>query len=334
MSRLTAAVLAGALLAATAAGAQTKTGTTIGQFLSIEPGARHAAMGNAGVGLAGGIESVWFNPGVLGTLEGSAVTFTHSSWFADIGYDYAAAALAVGGLGNLLAAVTTLNSGDIDVRTVDQPLGTGERYDVGNTALSLGYGRLVTSRFAVGLQFNYVHERIWHTSFSTLTASAGTVYRLDERGTRLGFSLSNLGTRASFSGRDLAIQYDPDPDEYGDNSALPAEQLTDEFPVPLVFRLGLSVPYRFSENSELLVVVDALHPNDNAEALNLGAEWTVQKVLALRAGYQTLFQPDSELGLTLGFGINLSGGRLRFGYAWADHEYLEATHRMTLAVGL
>ncbi len=334
MRRVTAAVLASVLLAGGGACAQTKTGTTIGQFLAIEPSARHAGMGNAGVGAIGGIESVWFNPGIVGTLDGAAVTFTHIDWFADVNFDYAAAALAIGGFGNLCLAVTALNSGDIDVRTVDEPLGTGERYDVANTALSLGYGRLITSRFAAGLQLNYVHERIWHSSYGTMTASAGTVYRLNESGMRLGFSLSNLGTRAGFSGRDLAIQYDADSDEYGDNSALPAEQLTDEFPVPLVFRLGLSVPYRFSDDSELLLLADALHPNDNDEALNLGAEWTVQRIFALRAGYQSLFQPDSELGLTLGFGLRLNRDRLRFSYGWADHDLLGATHRMTLAVGL
>ena len=59
--------------------------------------------------------------------------------------------------------MTALNSGDIDVRTVDQPLGTGERYTVSNVALGLGYGRQITSRFAAGLQVNYVTERIWHT---------------------------------------------------------------------------------------------------------------------------------------------------------------------------
>lgn len=334
MRRLAAAVLAGALLSGATAAAQTKSGTTMGQFLAIEPSARHAALGNAGVGVADGIESVWFNPGVIGTLDRSAVTVSHSNWFADIAFDHVGTALRLGGLGNAYVGVTSLSSGDIDVRTVDQPLGTGERYDVANTAISLGLGRGVTSRFAVGLQFNYVHERIWHTSFSTVTASAGTVYRLSDSGVRLGFSLTNLGTRAAFSGRDLAIQYDADPDAHGDNSALPGEQATDEFPLPLVFRLGLSVPVRAGENSELLLVADALHPNDNAECLNLGAEWTVRKVFALRAGYQTLFQPDSELGLTCGFGLNLGGGRLRCSYAWADHDYLEATHRMSLAVRL
>ncbi len=334
MRRLAATILLVAVLAAGAASAQTKTGTTIGQFLGIEPGARHAGMGNAGVALPGGIESVWFNPGVVGTLERPALTLTHSNWFADISYNYLAGSFALGRLGNLCASVTALNSGDIDVRTVTAPLGTGEQYSVSNTAIGLAFGRRITSRFAVGLQLNYVHERIWHTGLSATTASLGTVYRLSERGMQLGFSLANLGTRAGFGGGDLSILYDADDDVYGDNSALPGEQLTGEFPVPILFRMGLSYPHRFSEDSELLFVIDALHPNDNTESLNLGAEWTLQRMFALRAGYQTLFQQDSDLGLTLGFGVRLPKSRIDVGYAWADHEQLGSTHRMTLAIGL
>ena len=320
-------------LVAGTATAQTKTGTTIGQFLGIEPSARHAAMGNAGTALTEDIESVYFNPGVIGGLDRPGIEFTHNNWFADIGYDYAAVAVPVSGFGTLFGSVTALNSGEIDVRTVDQPLGTGERYTVSNVALGLGYGRQITSRFAVGLQFNYVHERIWHSEQNTWTASFGTTYRLTGSGVQLGFSLLNLGTDSRYSGRDLAIQYDNIPDEFGDNSALPGEQLTGEFPVPIQFRIGLSFPFQLSKRSRLLLLADALHPNDNTESLNVGAEWTLLEVLALRAGYQTLFQEDTELGLTLGFGIKIAGGRFRVGYAWAEHDHLDATHRFTLVLG-
>src|SRR5690606_3182642 len=154
---------------------------------------------------------------------------SHSNWFAHIAFGHVGTAIRLAGLGNPYDGVSSLSSCDIDVRTADQPLGRGERYDVANPAISLRHGHGVQSRYAVGLHFHYVHERIWHTSFSTVPASAGTVYRLSDSGVRLGFSLTNLGTRAAFSGRDLAIQYDADPDAHGDNSALPGEQATDEF---------------------------------------------------------------------------------------------------------
>jgi hypothetical protein len=323
-----------AALAAAPASAQTKAGTTLGQFLGIEPSARSAAMGAAGAALTDGIGAVYFNTGAIATITRPSLQFTHSLWFADIAYDYAAGALPVERVGVFFASVTALNSGEIDVRTVDRPLGTGERYTVSNVAVGLGYGRRVTERFVAGFQVNYVHERIWNSSLSYTTFSAGTVYQLTESGIRIGSSLANLGTDSQYGGRDLAIQYDDQPDVFGNNSALPGNQLTGSFPVPILARVGLGVPRQTSASTRLLLLVDALHPNDNTESVNAGLEWGWPDALALRAGWQTLFQEDSELGATLGFGLESGIGRTRFDfdYAWAGHRRLDDTHRMTLVL--
>jgi hypothetical protein len=314
--------------------AQSKVGTTVGAFLRIEPTARVAGMGNAGSALPGGLEAVYFNPGAIGTIEQAAVSYTHSFWLADISYNYAALALPVKGVGNFFASVTSLNSGEMDVRTVEQPLGTGERFDVSNVAVGLGYGLRVTSRFATGVQVNFGTERIWHTSNRLVTFSVGTVYKLNEQGMTLGFGLMNFGTSASYTGGDLSIQYDPTPDVAGDNGALPADQATDAFPVPVMFRIGLSLPLKTSEDSRFLALVEALHPNDNSESANVGLEWEWKSLFALRAGYQTLFQTDGQLGLTLGFGIkgDLGNNTYQLDYAWAEHESLEDTQRVSMAI--
>jgi hypothetical protein len=321
---------------ATLAWAQNKVGTTTAAFLGIEPSARNAGMGNTGVAMLEGIESVYFNPATIGALRHTSFLFTHGFWYSDISFDYAAAAIPVHRWGTLFASVTALGSGEIDVRTVDQPLGTGERYDASSTAVGLGWGMRFSDRFVAGLQTNYVRERIWHTSQDLFTFSMGTTYQLGWRGLVLGSSLTNMGTTGQYEGRDLAIQYDADPDIYGDNSALPAYQSTDSFPVPVTFMVGLAYPWQTDEQSRVLFMLDALHPSDHAEAVNLGAEWAFRDVLALRAGYQTLFQEDSELGLTLGFGLGgtLSDNRFRFDYAWAGHDHLQETHRMTLVLEL
>lgn len=336
MRRAAAIVIAVTLaaLAASPALAQTKAGTTLGQFLGIEPSARSAAMGGAGAALTDGIGAVYFNTGAIAAITRPSMQFTHSLWFADITYDYAAGALPVDRVGVLFASVTALNSGEIDVRTVDRPLGTGERYTVSDVAIGVGYGRQVTGRFVAGFQVNYVRERIWNTTLSYPTFSAGTVYQLTESGIRIGSCLSNLGTDSQYRGRDLAIQYDNQPDVFGDNSALPGSQLTGQFAVPILARVGLGVPYRIGAASRVLFLVDALHPNDNTESLNAGAEWSWQDALSLRAGYQTLFQEDSELGATLGVGLRsgLGATRFDFDYAWAGHKRLDDTHRMTLVL--
>jgi len=323
-----------ALFAPPDAFGQSKTGTTVGQFLLIEPSARVTAMGNAGVALFEGIQSAYYNPAALGQLTQWSAQFTHSAWIADIAYDYAALAIPVRGVGTFLASFTALNSGDIAVRTVEQPLGTGERFDVSNLALAAGYGRRFTERFAAGVQANYIEETIWHSSLRTVTFNVGTIYRVSENGLQIGSSLSNYGTKANYNGRDLRIQYDNDPTRFGDNSSLPGEQFTNDFLVPVLFRVGVSLPRDIGEDSRLLVAADAFHPADNSESMSLGAEWLWRETLGLRAGYQDIGQDDSEVGLTMGAGIqgDIDTYTFNFDYAWADHGRLESTHRMTFVV--
>lgn len=226
--------------------------------------------------------------------------------------------------------------GEIDVRTVAQPLGTGERYSVQDLAIGLGYGRQITDRFAAGAQINYVSETIWHSSMHVITASIGTSYRINNHGLTLGSSLLQFGTKGRYEGSDLAIEYDGDPSQAGDNSALPADQFTDEFPVPILFRVGLSYPQRLSESSRLLVVVDAFHPSDNTEGMSIGWEWNYKDTLAVRGGYQNLLQQDSEVGLTGGVGLQGGLGQQQYhvDYAWTYHAFLQGTHRVTFVLVL
>ncbi len=314
--------------------AQSKTGTTIGQVLLIEPSARAAAMGNAGAAMDDEIVAAYYNPAAIGQQSGYGAQFSHSEWLAGIDYNYAAASLQMGEIGNLFISATSLNSGEIDVRTPEQPLGTGARYTVSNLALGLGYGRQLSDRFSLGVQLSFLQETIWHSSLSTFALNVGTIYRLAENGLRIGASISNFGLQTGYSGSDLRIQYDLRPDEHGDNSALPGTVHTDEFSLPVLFRVGFSWPVNLGKNNQVQLAVDAFHPNDNVESMSFGAEWALFDVLALRGGYQNLFLEDSEVGLTLGAGLKVvvSDYRFSFDYAWADHGRLENAQRFSLGV--
>jgi hypothetical protein len=324
------------VLAAVTLWSQSKTGTSIGTFLSIEPSARIGAMGNAGVTIYNEPQAIYYNPGSAGYLQGSVVQFTHSLWLADIAYDYGVFAFSVEGLGNIFASVTSLNSGEIDVRTVEQPLGTGERYTVSDIAVGVGVGRQISDRFSVGLQLNYIQETIWHSAMSAFSLSIGTIYRISPDGLHLGASITNFGTRGQFDGRDLRVLYDQNISKYGDNGQLPAQLFTNDFPLPVMFRVGVGMPMQMNESNKITFTVDAFHPSDNTESMSFGIEYTFERFLSLRAGYQNLFLEDSEVGLTLGGGIEyeMSGYKFNFDYGWADHGRLKESHRITIGITL
>ena len=332
--RRVAAVAAMACLAASPAWAQSKTGTTFGSFLMIEPSARIGAMGNAGATESEGLDAVYYNPAAIARQSRGGIHFTHSAWFADIAYNYVAASLPMGRWGNGFASVTSLNSGDIDVRTVAQPLGTGERYSVSDVAIAMGWGREITDRFMMGGQLTYVQETIWHSSAGTAVLGFGTLYQVSDRGLRIGASLSNFGTQARFDGRDLRVTFDADPSRYGDNGGLPASQFTDPFATPVMFRVGLGLPVRIDTDHELRLALDAKHPADNTESISAGAELVYRHSVALRWGYQDALQEDSEVGLTMGAGVqgDAAGRHYQCDYGWADHGRLGNVHRFSLTL--
>lgn len=329
--QLVAIVLAG--LFASAAVAQSKTGTTTMGFLHIEPSPRLAAQGNAGATAREGVMAAYYNPGGLGFLRGSSAEFAHSEWLADIDYNYAGVALRFTPSQTLALTVTQLSSGDMDVRTPDQPEGTGELFSVNDLAIGVGYGRQFTDRFAGGVQVKYIREQIWHSAASTVALDMGVIYELPFQAV-LGASLTNFGTRSRFSGRDLRIRFDQDPDIFGDNDNLPAALETEDFALPIFFRVGMSMPVQVGANSQLTLSADAYQPSDNSNSISLGGEWTYADLVSARAGYQNLFLEDGEEGLTLGGGLKarISGFQVRADYSWGEHATIGDMQRLSIGL--
>lgn len=316
--------------------AQSKAGTTIAQFLKIEPSARAAALGNAGTSLYGEASSLYYNPASLGRLEKIDAQFTYNKWLADINYNYAVVGVPLQGIGTLAIQMTSLNSGEMDVRTVEQPLGTGERFSVTNFALGLGYGLMLTDRVSVGLQMTYFQESIWHSSLTGFALNIGVQYQVEVDGLTIGAALMNFGPRAKYEGRDAYVNFDFDPKKYGDNDQLPAQLRMDEWGLPTAFRVGMSYPVKFSKDYKLILTADAFHPNDNKESISLGGELQLLDIFYVRGGYRNLFLEDLEGGAVLGGGVkaSISGGYvIRFDYAWADYGRLDQAHRFTFGIG-
>lgn len=317
--------------------AQSKTGTTIGQFLKIEPNAKNTAMGNVGVAIYGDASSTFYNPANLGFISGTDVEFSHNKWLADINYNHFIGAMNLGSIGTVSLQITSLTTDEMDVRTVEQPDGTGEKYSVSNFGLGLGYGLKLTDRVSLGLTLSYLRESIWHCSLEDISLNFGVLYSLSPDGFKFGASVSNFGPRASYSGRDLYANLDMDPDVNGDNDKLPSELRTDSYSLPTTFRVGASYPIQITEDYKLTLAADAITSNDNDQKINVGTELYVFDMFAIRAGYRDLLIKDSEGGLTLGAGFNTeisNGLKLRFDYSWADYGRLKAVQKFTIAVGI
>ncbi len=314
-----------------------KTGTTAGTFLEIPVGARAIALGSAYSGIADDASSLYWNSAGSARLTEPDVLFSHSNWIADLRFDYAAIAVPVNSFGTLGLSFTALTMGDMPVRTVDAQEGTGELFSASNIAVGIHYARNLSDKFSIGFSGKYIQETIWHMSAQAFALDFGVLYTTDFfNNMKIGAMISNFGTDMRMSGRDARMFVSADKQKMGSNDQIPVNIELDSWSLPLNFQFGIATDLYKSDIHHVLIAIDALHPSDNYESINIGLEYTFSEILALRGGYRSLGLADSEGGLTFGAGVGgeLFGGGvdIKLDFAYSDYGRLKAANTITLAI--
>ena len=314
-----------------------KVGTTAAPFLKIEFGARAVAMGGSFVALANDPSGVYYNPAGIAELQNTYVSGGHTEWFADLNYEYAAFILPTKRL-NFCLWGTFLASSDMEVTTVEVPEGTGQYFKYVDGLLAFTTSALLSDRLSIGFSAKYIQQSLYNESAATLALDIGSILKTPLKGTRLGMCLVNYGGRMQLSGNDLIIQTDPWP-EYEGNPDVEARLITESFPLPLAFKMGLAFhiidreeAFILSDNYQLRVAIDGIHPNDGEEKLQIGAEYGLYNILFLRGGYKVNYDTQK---FTVGAGVKAGIARREVcvDYAYVDMDILDVTHRFTLTIG-
>jgi hypothetical protein len=316
-------------------GGVSKRGTTAAPFLSVPQGARALAMGGAFVAVADDPSAMYWNPAGISDLRGIQFTFDHTYWIAGLGYEYLGATLNMGSVGTIGVNVTASNYGEMKVTTVDQQDGTGEVFTVSDLAIGLSYGLRLTEEFSIGFNPKFIYQTIWKMSASAVAMDVGIRYRTPFTGITLGMSVSNFGTKMKMTGNSALVVYQQDPANTGINNRIPAELQTDGWELPLNFRVGIAYDLPMGDIGRMTFALDAMHPSDNYECLNAGAEYVFSDVVYLRGGYKSLAQTDSEEGLTAGIGVKqllMGNFQLSVDYAYESFARLKNAQKISLSV--
>ncbi len=311
-----------------------KTGTTASEFLKIGVGPRAIGMGSAFTATSDDITALYWNPGGLANLNSNQAFFNHVNWIADINYDYAALAVNVPDFGVLGSFVSILTTNDMSVRTIERPEGTGEFFTYSTLAIGLSYARRLTEQFSIGFNVKYISENLWHMNSTGFAMDIGTLYKipiLNEM--RIAASISNFGTKMKLTGRDiLSVK------QVGAGSSpnlIDTDLELDSYDLPLLFRIGAAVDVVKSSSNRITVGVDAIHPNDHSEYINTGLEYSWNETIFIRGGYNSLFELDTEKGLTLGFGLKytvIDLVKIGLDYAYQDFGRLNNVQYFSLGI--
>jgi hypothetical protein len=314
----------GCLFTAQSGFGQSKVGTTAAPFLTIPIGARALGMGGAFTATADDPTALYWNAAGIAGMDKFAVNLMHTDWLADLNYDVVEAVLPLHEAGTLGAQVAVLSMPDQEITTTDQrgQDGTGLFFSSGSMSMGVSYARAFTDRFRLGLTAKYIREWIWHEDASTFAVDIGSIYVTNFHDMRVGVNIANLGGQMAMAGRDLMHFHDVDPTREGNNGSVLSEWNTDSWPLPMTLRFGLAMEPIKTQQHRITTAIDAVHPNDNNESVNVGAEYAFHEQFMLRAGYRSLFRANSEEGLTLGAGLQqkLRSG-LQFGIDMAYENF-------------
>ncbi len=324
-----------------------RVGTTAANFLEIGYGTSGIAMGDACVSSVKNVSAIYWNPAGLAFIPKNEAIFAYQPWVADISTAFVATGIRIAGIGTLGLHIIHAGYGDIPVTNMEAQEGTGEMYSADEYAFGITYARELTNWFSFGATAKYITSKIWHVSASALAVDLGVLVQTKffsltgkrSDGLRIGMSISNYGSRMRYDGIDLVYPIDPLPDENGNYHDVPGQYRMSYWELPLIFRIGTSLDVVKMKHHVLTLEVNALHPNNNAESVNVGGQYAFKipqtGEFFLRAGYKGLFMPESQYGFTVGLGMVkylMNNVSLKVDYAYRDVGILGNVHSYSIGI--
>lgn len=293
------------------------------QFLKINSDPIQAAMGGAYTAISrGNANAVFGNPASLIDVEKMDVQLNSVSWIADIQHSSAAVAKPIGGIGVFAISVAFMDYGDIP-ETINQLTPTGDRtqaiitgnyFTANDLAIGISYAKKVTDRLSLGGNLRWIRENIAELDMNNWSLDIGTMYYTGFRSLRLAIVARNFGPDSHLLGWSEEYQSEPV-----------------DVRMPIDVRLGVAMDFFDNGQSphRMTIVLEGDHPNDGAEKIHLGIDYSFLEMFALRGGYR--FNYDVQ-GLTLGMGLLYSLGRYsgQVNYAYADFGDLKQVHLISL----
>lgn len=266
------------------AGSDERKGTSGAPELLIQVGPRASAMGGAASADVSGVESIFWNPAGLASLEGPEALFSHMGYFAGMDVNYAAVATRAGALGSLGFSAKVLSVGDVIVTTETAPEGTGEVIEPTFTVLTGSWARQFTDRVAFGASLNVVSERILSVSATGLAFDFGVQYTTGWRGLVLAMTMKNFGGAMQFTGSNLEVNVQPPGSEPGSsNRTLSFSSAAFEMPSYFTLSAGYDL-YRQGPNA---LRFRGAFQNNNFFGDNFigAAEWGYRDQYAIRGSW-------------------------------------------------
>jgi hypothetical protein len=317
--------------------------------LLINPWARSSGFAGANSASIIGLEAVNLNVAGLAQTKKSEFIFSNTSWLRGSGIQINAAGLAqkVGEAGVIGLAVMSMNMGDIEITTVDQPEGGIGSYQPQFLNIGLSYAKSFSSSIYGGITFKTISQSTASLNGQTVAIDAGVKYitgRNDQ--IKFGIALRNVGPPLSYKGDGLS-----DEGTLGNGSSLTVEQRSSRAELPSLVNIGASYDFYLSETEGSDDLANALHKLTVAgnytsnsftnDQYRIGAEYTFNTMFMVRLGHVfeknvfddeliTTAQKGLAAGATVEVPLGKSGGKFGVDYGYRHSKAFDGIHTIGL----
>ncbi len=322
-------------------GGQNRAGTSGAPELRIPVGARYLAMVGSPIASVSGLEAIYWNPAGVDFAPTSAnALFSYRSYIADMNVNFVAVSGRLGDLGSVGLSFRSLNIGEINVTTMDQPDGTGQIINPNYFILGLTYSKQLTERVSIGASFNLINESIDRAEATGFSFDFGVQYKnlFEVPGFALGVVVKNFGSPIKYDGNGLYVEAQSTVGDRGP-TFLKVDAASAELPSEI--GVGLSYQKKIDEENSLILSTTFQNNNYTYDDYKIGLEYTFKDIFYVRGGY--LFSPQSTddtpnifQNYALGVGVNLkefSNIDLSVDYAYLPVKYFDGNHVFAISLG-
>jgi len=266
------------------AGNKDRSGQAGAPELLINPWAGSAGWGGVNTANVRGVESMFGNIAGLAYVNKLELGFSQTSWLKGSGIGISNFGLGVraGETGVIGLSVFSMNFGELDVTTTDQPDGTGATFKPSLLNFALAYSKSFSNSISAGLTIRIVSESIPDASAQGLCLDAGVMYVTGERDqAKFGIALRNLGPTMKFTGDGFSIKAF----FQGNDNSISVFQRSESFELPTQLRIGASYDFYIGEMSRLTMAGNFTSNSFSKDQFGLGLEYGLKEILVLRAAY-------------------------------------------------
>lgn len=329
------------------AGNEDRAGQAGASELLINPWARSGGWGSANSAFIKGVESMNLNVAGLAQKPGTEVLFTHTDWLKGAGVKIEAFGFAqkVGESGALGLSIMSMNFGEIDRTTEDQPDGGLGTYKPQFMNIGLSYSKAFSNSIYGGMTLRVISEAINDVKSSGMAIDAGiqyiTGFNEAKDNLKFGIALRNVGTPMKFSGEGLAFR------NSSTSINVLQEQRAENFELPSLVNIGVSYDVKLMEDHRLTPAASFTSNSFIRDQFAVGIEYGFRNLFMVRGAYAFDKKDknaivDQEISALIGpsFGVTLqvpmgkSGKMFGIDYSYRSTKTFSGTHSFGVKLSL